>query len=443
MDRKNSKKQPNLSSYFQNKLPSNVRQGSIAYAERKDNVALIDGSIGSVSLPIHPKMFERLQNIGYTEGAFQEGIVKYDRTAGNPETQAAFKNILKQQGFDTTDLEVLVTDGSSMAMEISMLGIAGEPGVDEQPLLMFDPVYTNYNSVASRLGRKAMTVQRTLTEDGKFTFPRVEEIEATILKENPNGILIIPYDNPTGQMYEWESLIEIAKLCVKYNLWLLSDEAYRGLYYDENRDMISVWGVTDKEVPGIEGRRISLESSSKIWNACGLRIGAVVTDNKLFHQQAVADYTTNLSANSLGQYVFGALAHESKEEIFTWLETIRRHYKKIAYTMYEKFKQLNRDLIVSNPESSIYTVVDVRKIVKPGFNAVNFVQFCAYEGKVNVDGVETTLLVVPLTDFYNEVEGEDNPGRTQLRISYCEPIEKLEKIPYMLLELIKQYESQR
>lgn len=64
-----------------------------------------------------------------------------------------------------------------------------------------------------------------------LTFPDISEIEAVILKEQPNGILMIPYDNPTGQMYDYETIYAIARLCVKHNLWLVSDEAYRGLFY--------------------------------------------------------------------------------------------------------------------------------------------------------------------------------------------------------------------
>ncbi len=77
-------------------------------------------------------------------------------------------------------------------------------------------------------------------------------------------------------------------------MWMVSDEAYRELYYEEGKDLVSVWSLNDSEVPGIEGRRISIETASKVWNACGLRIGAVITDNELFNNRSVAEYTANL-----------------------------------------------------------------------------------------------------------------------------------------------------
>ena len=90
-------------------------------------------------------------------------------------------------------------------------------------------------------------------------------------------------------------MIEYTKLCVKHNLWIISDEAYRELAYEQGKETSSIWALTDKDVPGIEGRRISLETASKVWNACGLRIGAIITDNKWCYEKSVAEYTANLS----------------------------------------------------------------------------------------------------------------------------------------------------
>lgn len=435
-------KEPIVSNYFAGKVPNDVRLGSIKFADRKDDVALINAAIGNVSLPMHPRMQERLVNLGQEFGGFADGVVKYENTSGNDETKAAFKNIIKQMGFDSSNLEVLVTDGASTAMEILLLGVCGEVADDDRPLLLIDPSYTNYNALVKRLGRKTVSIQRSLNDQGHFTFPSIEEIEKVIIRDNPNSILMIPYDNPTGQMYDDEMMIDLAKLCVKYNLWFVSDEAYRGMFYDDDRELISIWGLTDELVPGIEGRRISIESSSKIWNACGLRIGALVTDSLLFFEKMEAEYTSNLSANSIGQHIFGALAHESKDDIFHWLGQTQDYYREISKNLYKQIKKINPNLIVSQPESSIYLVVDVKTIVKPGFNISDFVIFCAEEGRVLIDNIPTTLLVAPMTGFYN-TPLEDNPGRTQFRISFCEPVEKLNYIPFLLNELLIAYENTR
>lgn len=434
---------PQMSTYYANKKPSGVRMANLKYEKRTDDVALVNGAIGNVSLPMHPKMIERLHNIGQPGSGFEEGVVKYAETSGYPETKAAFLNVIEKLGFETSDLNVLVTDGGSLAMEIALLGICGEPGQDDKPLMMFDPSYTNYSSLVSRIGRKTVTISRQLSEEGHFTFPAPAEIEALIQREQPGSILVIPYDNPTGQMMDGDMLKTIAELCVKYNLWLLSDEAYRGLFYNEDRELVSIWGLTDDEVPGIEGRRLSIETTSKIWNACGLRIGAVITDNAGFYQQAVAEYTNNLCANSIGQYIFGAIAHETKEELEAWMTQQRTYYKNISQGMYLAFKELNPDYIVSQPEASIYIVIDVRNVVKPGFRSEDFVSYCAQKGSVLLNGVPTTLLLTTMPGFYKSVDGKTNPGETQIRISFCETMEKLHQIPLLFQKLLEQYEETR
>jgi len=433
---------PVLSEHFKKRMPSDVRLGQMKFAERKVKPALINVAIGNVSLPTNPAMQKRMFSLDAPESPFAKGVVRYSSTVGVAETQDAFKNILKCQGFDTNKLFVQVTDGGSTGMELLLLGVCGAAGTDDKPLMMIDPAYTNYISFAERIGRKTVTVKRHLGEDGKFSLPELDKIEETIKKHNPGALLVIPYDNPTGQLYDYATLKELAKICVKYNMWMISDEAYRELYYVDS-DLVSIWGITDADVPGIEGRRISLDTASKVWSACGLRIGALITDNEEFHTQSVAEYTANLCANVIGQYIFGALAHESKEQIDGWCKGLREYYKKIMFKFYNGIKELDSGLIVSSPDSSIYSVVDVRNVVKPGFDSINFVMYCAQKGSVDCNGVETTLLVAPMKGFYDLQPGESNPGSTQMRIAFVETPENMEKVPELLVKLLRKYEATR
>jgi len=435
---------PVLSSHFKSRTPSAVRLAQMKYEERLVKPeAVINVGIGNVSLPTNPAMKKRMFELSSPESPFSEGVVRYSTTAGTKEAQDAFKNILKCEGFDTSKLHVQVTDGGSAGMELLLVGLCGEAGTDERPLMMIDPAYTNYVSFAERVGRKIVTVKRNLGENGKFNLPTIAEIEESIKKHNPSALLVIPYDNPTGQLFDYEILKELAALCVKYNIWLVSDEAYRELYYSEDKKLVSVWGLSDKDVPGIEGRRISIETASKVWNACGLRIGAVITDNAEFNNRSVAEYTANLCANVIGQYIFGALAHESKENILGWCKGLKEYYKEQILMVYNGLKELEPNLIVSSPDASIYSVIDVRNVVKEGFDSIDFVLYCAGEGSVIIDGVETTLLVAPMKGFYNIEEGEYNPGTTQFRISFVEKPENLAKIPELFVKLLRQYEDKR
>jgi len=435
---------PILSAQFESRMPSDVRLAQMKYDERKVKPeAVINVGIGNVSLPTNPAMQKRMFALDAPESPFAKGVVRYTGTAGTTECQDAFKNILNCEGFDTSKLFVEVTDGGSTGMELLLLGVCGAAGTGEKPLMMIDPAYTNYISFAERIGRNTVTVKRHLGENGKFNLPEISELEEVIKKNNPGALLVIPYDNPTGQLYDYATMKELAKLCVKYNLWMVSDEAYRELYYVDNSELVSIWGVTDADVPGIEGRRISLETASKVWNACGLRVGALITDNAEFNNRAVAEYTANLCANAIGQYIFGALAHETKEDIAAWCKGLREYYKDIIFKVHDGLMKQEPGLIVSSPDASIYTVIDVRNVVKPGFDCIDFVLYCAHEGSVNCNGVETTLLVAPLKGFYDIKSGEVNPGSTQFRIAFVETPENMMKVPELFVKLLKQFEATR
>ena len=429
---------PQMSAYFQGRKPSAVRMSQIEFSKRKDNVKAINTAIGNVTLPTHPAMQERMFNLGSDSSPFKDGVVKYTATVGEAETNKAFLNVIASSGFDTEKLYSQITDGGSQAMELIILGLCGAAGTEDKPLLLIDPAYTNYISMANRVGRKAVSVTRTLQDNGKFTLPDMKDIEEVIKKYKPGAMVVIPYDNPTGHYYKQSELASLAGLCVKYDMWMVSDEAYRELYYEGDK-AVSVWGITDDLVPGIEGRRISIETTSKVWNCCGLRIGALITDNADFHTKAVAENTANLCSSAIGQYIFGAIANVSKEDLKKWYESVRSYYKSMLTNFGSELKSRLPGIIVSSPDSSIYSVIDVRNIAGPDFDALDFVMYCAGEGCVDLDGEEYTLLVSPMAGFYSVEKGEVNPGRTQMRVSYVPVKEDMDKAPVLFEKLFNTY----
>lgn len=431
---------PSLSEHFQSRVPSAIRLAQIEFLKRTDQVVAINTAIGNVTLPMHPSMAKRMFSLEGKESPFQKGVVKYSTTVGEVETNRTFLHLIDSSGFSTQGLYSQITDGGSQAMELAILGVCGPAGSKAKPLLHIDPTYPNYVSMAKRTGRATIAVTRQLEENGKFTLPKLSEIERVILESNPAALLVIPYGNPTGQFFPQEKLNELGRLCVKHNLWLISDEAYREVYYVTGQTS-SVWGITEKNVPGITGRRISIESASKIWNACGLRIGALLTDNKDFHNQSVAENTANLCPNVIGQYIFGALLYESKDQLQSWFQKQRAYYKQIAETLNSGLKKEINQLIISAPDAALYTVIDVRNILGPDFDSTDFVMYCAQKGSVQVKGINTTLLVAPMTSFYSPRPGEPNPGKTQMRIAYVEPPEIMDEVPKLFAQLLDNYIS--
>ncbi len=431
---------PLLSSHYRNRLPSSIRIAQIEFLKRTDQVIGINIGIGNVTLPMHPSMVKRMFSLNGPSTPFKDGVVKYSTTVGEKEANHAFLHLIASCGFSIKGLHSQITDGGSHAMELVILGVCGPPGSLENPLLMIDPTYSNYTSFAVRTGRSTITVTRQLEENGKFTLPKLSEIEKVIKRSAPSSLLVIPYDNPTGQFFSQKTINDLAKLCVKHNLWFISDEAYREMFYTESQTS-SIWGVTEKDVPGITGRRISIESASKAWNACGLRTGAIITDNEEFHQQTVAENTANLCANVIGQYIFGALLHESKEALQKWFNQQRSYYRQMAQTVTSGLKKELPQLIVSEPDAALYTVIDMRNLCGADFDANAFALYCAQKGSVLLDGVKTTLLAAPMDGFYSPQPGESNPGKTQLRIAYVEPPEIMAKVPKLFTQLLNDFRA--
>ncbi|MCA9385900.1 aminotransferase class I/II-fold pyridoxal phosphate-dependent enzyme [Candidatus Dojkabacteria bacterium] len=423
---------PLLSSHFSSRQPSAIRAAQIAFSQRTDDVRSINVAIGNVSLPMHPAMVERMKSLGMNGSPFDSGIVKYSATVGFEETNQAFLHIISASGFSVEKLVSQVTEGGSQAMELCILGTCDK----DRPLLLLEAAYTNYTSMAKRLGIETLSVSRSLQGNGTFSMPDMQVLEELIKSKNPGALVVIPYDNPTGQYIDTSQMAELAQLCVKYNLWMISDEAYRELHYT-TKPTSSVWALTDKIVPGIEGRRISIESTSKVWNACGLRIGAIVTDNNEYHKKSVAENTANLCPNVIGQYIFGAITQIPKEELQDWFKKQRAYYAPMLTKLTEELTELVPGIIISRPDASLYSVVDVRNLVDESFESADFVDYCATKGSVEIDGNQYTLLVSPMGGFYSQTE--NNPGRTQMRIAYVETPENMQKIPKLFATLFEEY----
>ena len=424
---------PNVSKHYIQRKPSSIREAQIAFGRRKDkeSIKVINLAIGNISMPMYPAMQSRLNELG--NSIFSDGIIKYTPTVGTKDANKAFLNILESEGVNSKSIYSMVTDGGSSAMELMLLGVCGPSS--KKPLLILDPAYTNYIEFSKRLSIPIVPYVRSIKKNGQFSGINYNDVDRLIKKYNPSGILIIPYDNPTGQFLNQDNINSIASLAVKHNIWIISDEAYRSLHYNSDRSS-SIWRLSNNEIPNIQGRRISIESSSKTWNACGLRIGALLTDNLTFHKKSVSEYTANLCANSIGQEIFGVLATEPHEKLQLWLNELREYYKSILNELKTEFETKIPGIIVTKPEASIYFIIDLKNLVDNQFDAENFVNFCATKGKVPINNNLYTLLLAPMNGFYqNSIH-----GRTQLRVAMVESRKSIMLAPKILSKLINSYQ---
>tara|TARA_B100001250_G_scaffold354053_1_gene327695 strand:+ start:1872 stop:3170 length:1299 start_codon:yes stop_codon:yes gene_type:complete len=425
---------PKISSHYINRKPSSIRTAQISFNERSDKSSIrpINLAIGNVSLPMHPAMIKRMGNLRDKNSPFANGVLRYTSSSGYEETIKAFLNIISYEGIKTSNLNCLITDGGSQAMEIVLLGVCGTS--NNTPIMLLDPAYTNYLEFSKRLSIPVVSVSRYIDDRGNFNTLNFEKINSLIKLKKPNGLVVIPYDNPTGQFINQRDLTKLASICVENKIWLISDEAYRQLYYEGNSSS-TIWKITQNEVPNIDGFRISIESASKVWNACGLRIGGLVTDNKTFYNKSVNEYTSNLCANALGQYIFGALADISYDEINLWYLKQRNYYLPLMNSIRDSIIEKIPGVLISKPSAAIYLIIDFKNICKPEFDANDFIQYCAKKGCVKYNKIDYTLLFAPLNEFYSG----DEKVKTQIRIAIVEKPKYLKLAPIILSELFKEY----
>ena len=427
---------PSISEHYKNREPSAIRKAQILF-ESRDDFSIIDVinlAIGNISLPMHPAMVSRLKNLGSLNSPFSGGVVQYTSSEGTVECKTAIINSINAELSQSIskDVNCVVTDGGSQAMELMLLGVSESKG--NNPIMVIDPLYTNYVELAKRLSKPMVSLERKLKSDGSFGGLDNIKIRKLVDEKNPNGILIIPADNPTGLQMSQNSINDIAKICVEKDIWLISDEAYRNIYFSDNGPS-SIWQISKNEVPGIGGKRISIESVSKVWNACGLRIGALVTDNNIMYKKVRSEYTANLCANVIGQYVFGAVAQMSSNEITSWYHSQRTHYSNTINRLIEGLKNELPGIILSSPGAAIYIVLDFNNITPPDFSTSKFIDYCSLNGKIKINGNYYTLLLSPMKGFYRD----KSKGEKQARIALVEPEAKMKIVPVILSRLLEDY----
>jgi aspartate aminotransferase len=215
-------------------------------------------------------------------------VVEYSHSAGIDSYRKKLTEYYNKNNINVSFDEIMVTTGGSEAISFAMLSCL-DPG-DE--IIIPEPFYANYNGFAISAGVKVVPVISNI-ENG-FALPPVSEIEKMI---NPKtkGIIICNPNNPTGYLYTQKELEQLRDIVLKHNIYLFADEVYREFCYD---------GATHYSVmnlEGIENNVIMLDSVSKRYSECGIRIGAFITRNKEVFATALKFAQARLSPPTLGQ----------------------------------------------------------------------------------------------------------------------------------------------
>lgn len=304
--------------------------------------------------------------------------------------------------------DIIITTGGSEAVLFAFLACLN-PG-DE--IIVPEPAYANYMAFAVSAGAVIKPVVSTIEEG--FSLPHIDDIERLVTPKT-KGILICNPNNPSGYLYTRKEMNQIRDLVLKHDLFLFSDEVYREFIYTGS-PYISAF-----HLEGIEDHVVLIDSVSKRYSECGIRIGALLTKNRQVHDSVMKFCQARLSPPLIGQIVAEASLDASREySMRTYEEYIER--RNCLVDMLNKIPGVYSPI----PMGAFYTVARLPIDDSDRFCAWLLDEF-SYEGQ--------TVMLAPASGFYTD----GNRGRDEVRISYTLCKEELKKALKVLEEALKVY----
>lgn len=358
-------------------------------------------NIGQPDLPTPQIGLDALKSIDRT-------TLEYSPSEGLLSLRKKLQGYYKRFNIDVEVDDIIVTTGGSEAVLFAFMACL-DPG-DE--IIVPEPAYANYMAFAISAGAKIVTVPSSIDEG--FALPPLEEFEK-LITERTKGILICNPNNPTGYLYTQKEMDRLRDLVKKYDLYLFSDEVYREFCYT-GAPYISAF-----HLPGIEDQVVLIDSVSKRYSECGIRIGAIITKHKELKRSIMKFCMARLSPPLLGQIVAEASIDAPRE------------YMLMNYNEYVERRKFLIDGInripgcySPIPMGAFYTVVSL-----PVDDADKFCQWCldefSYEG--------ATVFMAPASGFYTN----PNKGKNEVRMAYVLKKEDLAHALRVLAEALKAY----
>ncbi|MBK6963731.1 MAG: pyridoxal phosphate-dependent aminotransferase [Bacteroidales bacterium] len=339
---------------------------------------------------------------------FDQKVIEYSHSAGNESYRRKLAVYYQGIGIDINHEEIIITTGGSEAISFAFK-VCMNPG-DE--VIIPEPFYTNYNAFALAAGVKVVPITSKIS-DG-FALPPISEFEKSITPRT-KAIMVCNPNNPTGYLYSKEELLQLRDLVIKHDLYLFADEVYREFCYDGN----SHFSVMNLE--GLEEHAVLMDSVSKRYSECGVRIGALISKNKKLIATALKFAQARLSPPSLGQVIGEAS-----------LETPASYFKEV----YDEYIS-RRNLVIEElnkipgvyaplPKGAFYSVISL-----PIDDADVFCQWLLEDFEYD----KQTVMLAPATGFY----ATPGLGRNEVRIAYVLKKEDLKNAVKCLEEALKVY----
>ncbi|MDP3437876.1 MAG: pyridoxal phosphate-dependent aminotransferase [Bacteroidales bacterium] len=335
-------------------------------------------------------------------------LVSYPHSAGFESYREGLAKYYQGININVKGNEINVTTGGSEALQIS-LAVTCNP--DDEVIVM-EPFYTNYNSFAVQ-NDVILKPIRTNIEDG-FALPDISEFEKLITPKT-KGIIICNPGNPTGTLYKKESLIKLGELAKKHELFIYSDEVYREFCYTDEPHFSCM------HIEGLEQNVILIDSVSKRYSLCGVRIGAIVSKNKEVMSAVLRYAQARLCSPAYGQIAAEGALSTPKE----YFVAVRDEYIKRRDYVIGALNKME-GVMSPMPMGAFYTIAKL-----PVDDSDKFAQWLLEEFSYE----NQTVMIAPAAGFY----ATKGKGKDEVRIAYVLKIEDLKNAMKCLEEALKQY----
>ena len=373
----------------------------LAADAKKRGIKVYHLNIGQPDLPTPQVAIDAIKHV-------DRKILEYSPSQGYRSYREKLVGYYRKYGISVTADDIIVTCGGSEAVLFAFMSCLNPS--DE--IIVPEPAYANYMAFAISAGAKIRTITTTIEEG--FCLPKVEKFEE-LINPKTRAILICNPNNPTGYLYTRREMNQIRDMVKKHDLYLFSDEVYREYIYTGSPY------ISACHLEGIEQNVVLIDSVSKRYSECGIRIGALITKNKEVRKAVMKFCQARLSPPLIGQIAAEASLDAPEE------------YSRDVYDEYVERRKclidgLNRIPGVYSPipMGAFYTVAKL-----PVDDSEKFCRWCLEEFSYENE----TVMMAPASGFYTT----PGAGRNQVRIAYVLNKDDLRKALIVLRKALEQY----
>lgn len=335
-------------------------------------------------------------------------VLEYSPSDGFLSLRERLSGYYAGYGIDFSPSEIIVTTGASEAL-LFLFMVCLDQG-DE--VLMTEPTYANYLAFAAAAGVGVVSL-KTDIHDG-FALPSPEAFEKAITPRT-KAILICNPNNPSGTLYTPEELSGLAEVVRRHGLFLFSDEVYREFVYDGYSFMSAA------HLEGIRDNVVIVDSFSKRFSECGIRVGCIATKNRDVLSGMMKLCQARLSPPLLGQIV----AEASFDAGETYIRNVISEYSRRRDVLVEGLRRIP-GVIVPKPSGAFYVMAEL-----PVEDTEDFCRWCLSDFSLDGD----TVMMSPASGFYIT----PGLGRNQVRMAYVLKEEDLKRSVVVLAEALDEY----